>query len=552
MVHSRRGFLQRAASAAALGLLAQIPRPLWAMPLRDIVPEPDEALLRDLAFRAIDAARAAGASFADVRLAVARSVTVWCKCEKGGSGPRMGPPALDLTAGYGVRAIVDGAWGFGSGVELTPDAITQTARIAVAAARANRPRHRRVLELAPAPRVTGTWATPIAQDPFAVSILEQGELQRAAVAAGMTATNTDSATTQFEWRRPVSVFASTDGSLAVQRLSLAWPNCGVVARIGPDTWSWAPAEVDLPIGGYGYEAIGAPTLAAEMRGAAERAIALARAARSPTMAEPGRYDLVFSPEMVAVLLTETVADALNAERALGYLANAEGTSFAAPPADMLGKYQIASSLVTVHADRSRPHGAATTAWDDEGVQPEDHTLVKNGIITDYQTGRQVAAELVAGTRGPCEPPRSHGCARRTGTLRPVVCVPNLTLEPGAGTTTANDLIADVKRGFYIEGGGGGTDQQVLTGQFSSSHRRVRQITNGRLGGHVKHLAFQFLVPQLWRSLDALGGKATVRSVTAATDGAGIRDQRQPFPRSTITAVPARVRQVNVLNTGSRA
>ena len=61
-------------------------------------------------------------------------------------------------------------------------------------------------------------------------------------------------------------------------------------------------------------------------------------------------------EAVAYLLVVTVAEALNLERALGYRANQDGTSFAAPPQAMLGSYHVGTPLLTVHADRSRPHG----------------------------------------------------------------------------------------------------------------------------------------------------------------------------------------------------
>lgn len=549
---SRRDFLKQTSAAAAFGLLNQIPaRQLLATVPQEFLPEPDEALLRELALKAMDAARGAGAHFADIRLMAARGLGITCVHPRDGGSPNMGAPGLVVTFEYGVRAIVEGAWGFAQGTELTTDAVTQAACTAVAVARANRPRRARTFELAPTPRVAdAVWATPIAQDPFEVPIGEQGDLALAALAEAAKVREVMSGFIRFEWRRPTVVFASTDGSLALLRLTTANPGAGVSASVGPDVLSEADGGVELLRGGYGYEAVRAGTLAGEMREAAERAVELARAARTAASAEVGRYDLVLGPTVVANLLASTVAAAVDLERALGYRANASGTSFAAPPSEILGKYQVASKLITVQADRSQLHGAATVGWDDEGVEPEDYTFVQDGVIMDYHTNRQTAMELAGWYEQRGEPTRSHGCARRVGTRLPSVRVPNLTLVPATESKTVEDLIADTRRGFYIEGTGpGASDQQLLSAQYSVRHTQVREIRQGKLGGYVKDLAFQFITPQFWRNVDALGGPSSARSIAVVTDPlvAGWADQ--PFLYSTVRSVPIRARDVNVLNTG---
>lgn len=128
MSPSRRTFLKQASAATALGVVGQIPgRLLWATPA-ELVPEPDEALLRELALTAVEAARTAGATFADVRMVAGRSILVRCSANYRGSGtPGMGWPDLTSLAAYGIRAVVDGAWGFAGGTELTPDAVSGVA-----------------------------------------------------------------------------------------------------------------------------------------------------------------------------------------------------------------------------------------------------------------------------------------------------------------------------------------------------------------------------------------------------------------------------------------
>lgn len=230
---TRRTFLKQASAAAALGALAQLPGSwLLAAEPSDLLPDPDETLLRDLALRALDAARTAGATFADVRLAIGRRLIVSTNLNPQRSKePTMAPPGFVHNAGYGVRVIVDGAWGFAGGYDLTPEGVAAAARAAVARARANRPRRPRTLELAPAPVVSeGRWQTPIVQDPWAVTVGDQADLQLHALAAIAEAPGVQSAMLGFTWQRTDRVFASSDGAFQHQRLDLALPSGSVTAR----------------------------------------------------------------------------------------------------------------------------------------------------------------------------------------------------------------------------------------------------------------------------------------------------------------------------------
>ena len=77
--------------------------------------------------RAIDSARTAGAFYADVRLTHARFRSF-------GWGGGVGD---DESMTVGVRALVDGYWGFASGPALTPDELARLANEAVFQAKTN-------------------------------------------------------------------------------------------------------------------------------------------------------------------------------------------------------------------------------------------------------------------------------------------------------------------------------------------------------------------------------------------------------------------------------
>lgn len=549
---SRRTFLKQATAVTALGMLYQIPgtRLLAATPV-ELLPDPDEALLRELALRAVDAARSAGASFADVRLAMGRYVMLRGQFDANQFvDPAMSVPDLTVTISYGIRAVVDGTWGMASGQDLSPDAITAAAQAAVARARANRPRRARTLELAPAPVVEdGRWATPIAEDPFDIPIGQQGDLMLDAISSIAGFSGLRSAMIRLTWQRSNRVFASSEGTVQVQQIDLAFPRASVNARAGRE-FRYTSEGVDaLRSGGYGFETVSSLNLAEELRHAWERAVEKSKDVATPVSTEVGRYDLVLSAQAAASVLSQTLGRALNAERALGYRMNRDGTSFAAPPIELLGTMQVGSPLLTVRADRSEPHAPATVGWDDEGVKPSDMTLVQDGVLMDYLTTRQTAAEVAPWYRNRGEQERSNGCASGAGLRRPSVQLPNLTIVPGADEVSVEDLIADTRRGFYLDNAGGIADQQVLTGQFRGAG--IREIRDGKLGKPIKDFAFHFITPDLWRSLDALGGPTSSEQVLTGTEYMTARDGIQ-LPFASVRAVPVRFREVNVLNTGRTA
>lgn len=548
MSPTRRTFLKQMSAAATLGIVGQVPgRLLWAMPTAELIPEPDEALLRELALTAVDAARTAGATFGDVRVVAGRAINFSCGANyRRGEGPQMGWPELTSLAEYGIRTIVDGAWGFAGGTELTTDAVRRVAQKSVGRARGNRPRRPRTLDLAPVPQgQQGTWETPIEQDPFLVPLGEQADIAFAALAEARRVDGIDSAGVFLLWSRHLRVFASSEDALIVQRISVASPRASTHIRRTEESPPISENVEALRRGPYGYEALTSVDLNEELRQAGERAVAESRRPVPPGV-DVGRYDIVFGASAITSLLVTTIAPALNLERALGYHANRAGTSFAAPPMEVLGQLRVGSPLLTVKADRNRPGGAATVGWDDEGVQPVEHTLVRDGIIADYSTNRQTAAEIAGWYRSQGQPARSHGCASGAGSIVPAVRLSNLTMEPGPEDLSVDDLIADTKRGFYIEAAGATTDQQLLDTQGPTAYRNVHEIRDGKIGDRARDLAFRFITPSFWQRIDAIGGASSMVSTVSV-----IFTPRNPLqlPFATVDAVPARVRDVNVMNFG---
>jgi len=104
---------------------------------------------------AVDAARSAGAEYADVRISRNRVQSISTR-ER-----RVQGLSDNETVGFGVRTLVGGAWGFAASSDLTRDEVARIARQSVAQAKANRASLVKpvVLRLHPS-RKTGRGAAP--------------------------------------------------------------------------------------------------------------------------------------------------------------------------------------------------------------------------------------------------------------------------------------------------------------------------------------------------------------------------------------------------------
>jgi len=258
----------------------------------------------------------------------------------------------------------------------------------------------------------------------------------------------------------------------------------------------------------------------------------------------GRYDVVLPASTMAAIVDATVGQALQLDRALGFEANVEGTSYLAPPEEWLGK-TLAPSFVTITADRSQRRGLATTKWDDEGVEPASYAIVKNGTVTDYHTTRAQAPWLSSWYAQQHASVQSHGDADATDAFfSPMQLMPNLALEPAAGDATLESLIGQVKKGILIVDFGFPPvmDQQLLNGFIFAIGV---EIVDGKPGRPVKNVGFQFRAPEFWKNVTALGGASSAESSTQRT----LKGEPQQQLYHTVRAVPALVSQMNVINVG---
>jgi TldD protein len=536
---SRREFLKSTSAATALaGLAIGLPttgRALVAPSQSSFTGEPN---VKELAMVALNAAKSAGAEYADVRFVRNRTQNVSAREQ------RVSGVSDNETYGFGVRSLVNGSWGFAASRDLTRDEAARVAKQAVAQARANRSALVRPVVLAPAPSVpSGTWRSPIEIDPFEVPIEDKVGLLLQANQAALAVKGARFVNSSMFFLREEKTFASTDNSLTVQTVYRTQPSINVTAVGNGDFASRDSAE--LAPRGLGYEHVRDANLVGVAPHFAEEAVQKLTA----KSVEVGRYDLVLHPSHLWLTIHESVAHPTELDRAMGYEANYAGTSFVAPPEKVLGQLKYGSPLMNIRGDRSQRGSLAACGWDDEGVKPEDFDIIKDGVFVDYQTTREQAPWLDWYYKKQGKPMRSHGCSyAQTWAAVQFQRMPNVSLLPGEKDLGWDDLIAATDRGIAIIGDGSfSIDQQRYNAQFGG--QVFYEIKGGKIVGMLKDVAYQIKTPEFWASLDMVGGQKSYFLGGAFGDAKG-----QPVQVNAVShgSPVTRFRNVNVINTGRGA
>jgi TldD protein len=510
-------------------------RPLAPAPAAPVM----DAATRELMMDALNASKMAGADYADVRIGRYRANFVQTREQQ------IVNVADTDSMGCGVRALVDGTWGFAATRTLTKDGIASAAKKAVAVAKATRLGRDRAVELAPAPSSKDVaWQNAFKIDPWTIPIEQKADLLLKANAAAMKATNVKFVFSAMFFRKEERNYANSDGSVITQTIIDSWVPMQITA-VAPDASDFQNRGSVSPPMGRGYEYV----LAQDIVGNATKWGEEASQKLKAKPVDVGRYDLVLHPSHLWLTIHESIGHPTELDRAMGYEANYAGTSFVSPPEKVLGKLKYGPEFMNVQGDRSQEGGLSTIGYDDEGVKPEDFLIIKNGVFNDYQTTREQANWLKWWYDSQNRPTRSHGCSfSQSWSDIQFQRMPNVSLLPGEKEQSFEDIIAATDKGIAIIGDGSfSIDQQRYNAQFGG--QVFHEIKGGKIVGMLKDVAYQMRTPDFWNSMDMIGGKKSYELGGSFFDGKG-----QPPQINSVShgAVPARFRNINVINTGRKA
>jgi TldD protein len=380
MTYTRRRFLQGTAAVVAgnMARSAIVTDDPFLMLNRRQMDQPsrnqlfhslrDDPRVQQLVQTAVDAALSAGATYADARLTFTQDMTVY----------QSPIPGRHETMGFGVRALVDGYWGFAASPVWNTVEAARLGRAATEQARVNVLGEPREIELAPiANTASGEWIMPVKDDPFEMAYDEIYDFLAGvgAFIRRLPLARTD--LVRFDFQRQQKVFGSSSGQLTIQRL---YRTGGVVAfSITTSENRTIPLALDcLTPAGAGFEYIREQPLRQLIVAKHEEGMKDLELPLRPI--DVGRYPMLLDSYGAAHIVSQTIGRATEVDRAFGYEANAGGTSYITNPLEMLGSYRIGSSLVNISADRHSVGSVGRVKWDDEGVEPTPSQVVKGGVL----------------------------------------------------------------------------------------------------------------------------------------------------------------------------
>jgi TldD protein len=405
------------------------------------------------------------------------------------------------SAGFGVRVLVDGAWGFGARAGERDDAaaLEAAAEAALATARAAASLGGPRVALAEEEPQRGRYVTPVARDFFAVPLAEKlallvGASDALRAAAGVRAR---SASAHIGARRQDKLLATSDGTSVEQTLVHTGGGMKIVVGEGDAVAHRSyPMELDGGVAAGGWEVIERFDFVGHAPAIADEAVALLTAPPCPA----GETTVILDTTQLALQIHESCGHPTESDRAFGDEVSLAGASFLTP--DRLGRFRYGSRHVNLTADATTPGALGSFGWDDEGVAARKTPLVARGQFVGYLTSRETAARLGL--------PRSGGCLRAEAWNRfPIIRMINVSLEPDPRGPSLDELVADTDDGIVM-GNNKSWSIDDLRLNFQFGCEIAWEVKRGKRTRIVKNPLYGGTTPRFWQACNAVGGPDAFR------------------------------------------
>ncbi len=476
--------------------------------------------MEDIARQAVEAALAAGATYADARVMEIRTEAM--------SARNGVVEALDREerAGVGVRALIGSSWGFFAVPDVGSKAARRAGEQAAAVARASTLVAGADLGLVPEAPATGSWASECLEDPWAVGLAEKGDLLES-VTRTMQEHGADLAEASHRIWDTRKWFVSSEGTAVDQHIVECGAAMSATAVGETETQRRSYPGIRGQYGTRGWELVRELDLPGNAARIAAEARELLTADVCPSL---DATDLILGSEQMALQIHESVGHATELDRILGWEAAFAGTSWLELP--KLGSLRFGSELMNITADATLKGSLGSFGYDDEGTPAHPVDIVKDGIWVGALSGRDSAA--LAGIE------RSGGAVRADGFDRiPMVRMTNVGLLPGSDSLES--MIAATDGGIYMDTNRSWSiDDKRLNFQFGCEIGW--EIKGGKRGRLLKNPTYTAISPKFWGALDMLGGPDEWTFWGTPNCGKG---QPQQIGHTGHPAVPARFRGIRV-------
>lgn len=476
--------------------------------------------MRELAERAINLLQLRGAHYGDFRVVEAVDESIEVK------NGRTENVVLGRDLGFGVRVLLNGAWGFAASSRLEGDEIDRVVGRAIQVAQASAKLKAHEVTLAQADPIIASYKTPVEKDPLAVPLEEKMDLLGRADKLLGHQKSVELSQAFMDSCRTKKLFANTEGSMIEQEIVECGAGIAATAIAGDDLQVRSyPNSFRGNFATAGYEYVKSLDLVGHAERVADEACQLLSAPPCPA----GTTTVVLDGGQLGLQVHESIGHPIELDRVLGTEASYAGTSFLT--LDKLGDLRYGSDIVNVVADATVPMGLGTFGYDDEGVPAQKSDIIRDGRFVGYLTSRETAPTLGAS---------SNGTMRADGWSHiPLVRMTNINLRPG--DWDFDDLIADTTDGLYLETNRSWSiDDKRLNFQFATEV--AWQIKDGKRGTMYKNPTYTGLTPEFWNSCDAICNEKHWRLWGTPNCGKGEPGQTAHVGHG---VAPARFRNVTV-------
>jgi TldD protein len=474
----------------------------------------------DVAKMAVEAARRAGADYADARAGTDESESLTVRNQE------MEGIDRSTSTGIGVRVLSGGRWGFAATSRLDEAEVVRTAELAVAIANAATRLPGDAVELSPVEPVVGSWRGDVKEDPFLVPLEEKVALLMEATRRMQGVPGLTFAEGGLDLFRRSTWFASSDGAAIDQVVTHSGGGVEAVA-VGDGEMQRRsyPNSFRGHIKAAGYEHIRTLGLIEEADRIGHEAVDLLAAPECPSEVTT----LILDSGQMELQIHESIGHPVELDRVLGMEEAYAGSSWLSPGDG--GTVRYASDLVSITADASLPGGLGTFGYDDEGVPAQRVPIIVDGIFQNFLTSRETAGKVGQS---------SNATSRADGWSHlPLIRMTNISIEPREGSLA--EIIGDTKDGIYMTTNSSWSiDDKRINFQFGCE--MAWRVKNGKLVQLYKNPNYTGITPEFWSSCDAVGGRE--EWVVWGTPNCG-KGQPGQVGRVGHGASPARFRDVQV-------
>jgi TldD protein len=456
--------------------------------------------VKGLAEKAVEAARTAGASYAEARVHGTRGRQLFLK------NGEVQPATFEEGFGIGVRVLSGGALGFAAtnsmDLRSVNDVTLKGVRLAKATAgMMDRPitfdgskASKRKVQAEEKERVEGGTVE------WLRGVLSEIEGR---IAGGKAGVDIPGRIMALGASVSEKYYVNSDGAKVEARVPHVGFFGSLVASSGAET---AQRYIQIAETG-GLEVVKRAELVSRVE---EEAKVLGRVLKTTDKPPADLVDVILSSELSGIAAHESVGHPQEADRILGREGAQAGESYL--KRDSLGT-KVGSDQAEISDDPTLPHSNGFSPVDDEGVDGRKRRLIKGGVITEFLQNRYTAAEFGLA---------SNGASRSSSFDRePIIRMSNTFVEPG--DYSFEEMVKQVRHGIYLKSF---TEWNIDDKRLNQRYVGLEAfaIEGGELKGMIKAPVLEITTPKLWGSVKA---RSKNLRFDAATCGKG--DPMQGVP-----------------------